>query len=250
MKALPPPSLIAKKIIRVAQRVYEEHPVFGQAISPTRLAMENGNTIDRLSRNTKLFDTFEQHRLDLRSIRTETKSKVLLEKKRRRESVVDVDVEVESSIPLDPYNYLKNEQVKTHKKANCGELAMYFQHLLYEAGIPTLRILANILDEAKSRVCSQHVFLVAGLDPTANLFDPSSYGDHATYLDAWWRTKEENGLFVPVRMGLQKIKDAFELEKGEFLEFQPDDDYCDCYSRYKFPTFATVGQLPSRFRNP
>jgi len=188
----------------------------------------------------------------LRSIRTETRSKVLLEQRRRRESVVDVDVEVESSIPLDPYNYLYNEQVKTHKNANCGELANYLQHLLYQQGIPTLRIKTKIQDPVEERIFSDHIFLVAGLDPTANLFDPSSYGDHATYLDAWWKTKKENGLFVPVQKGIKKIEQAFQLKKneGESLDLYPDDDYCDCWNRYKFPTFATVDQLPPRFRNP
>jgi hypothetical protein len=173
----------------------------------------------------------------------------LLEQRRRREGVVDV--EVESSIPLDPSRHLYNEQVKAHKKANCGELAGYFQYLLYQQGIPTLRMKTEIKNSAKARIFSDHIFLVAGLDPKANLFDPSTYGVHATYLDAWWRTEIENGLLVPVRMGLKKIEDAFQLKKkeGESLEIYPDDDYCDFCNRYKFPTFVTVDQLPSRFRN-
>lgn len=175
---------------------------------------------------------------------------ILGEIKRREKDIAVPVSEGTISSSLDPRGDIEKTRMQVDKIANCGELSDYFQRLLYEAGIPTLRIWAVIQAEAKSRVCSDHTFLVAGLDPTANLFDPRTY-KHAPALDAWWLTKNKKGLFLPMQNYIQKLKQTFQLDEqaGEYLSFGPADYYCNAMNGYRFPTFATVEQLPPRFRN-
>jgi hypothetical protein len=144
------------------------------------------------------------------------------------------------------------EAIQRDKVANCGQFSRYFQQLLYTVGLPTVKIRTIIQNQAKNRICSDHIFLVAGLNSKAKLKYPHTYGKHAVYLDAWWETEKEKGLFVPVREGLKKIKQAFQLDKkaGEFLEFYSVDHYCNDDNGYPFPKFATVPELPSEFKTP
>ena len=245
----PPPSLIANKIIRVAQRVYDAEPLFQQVESSTRLVIQNGNDL------TQIDPLLAEKINEIYKTNTKTRDLVddaILGEIKRREKDIAVPVSEETiSSSLNPRGDIEKTRMQVDKIANCSELSYYFQRLLYEAGIPTLRIWAVIQAEVKSRVCSDHSFLVAGLDPTANLFDPRTY-KHAAALDAWWLTKNKKGLFLPMQNYIQKLSQAFQLDKkaGEYFTFAPVDHYCDHNNRYKFPTFATVGQLPSRFRNP
>ncbi|MFN7311551.1 MAG: hypothetical protein ACK5T0_09320, partial [Vampirovibrionales bacterium] len=165
--------------------------------------------------------------------------------------LLDIDTRA-NSISLNLRIDLQNKLIKETEVANCGELTEFFQHLLYEVGLSTVKILMNIRNQAKTRVCADHVFLVAGLDPKANLFDPCTYGEHALYLDPWWKTNTEKGLFLPVQQGIEKIKKAFEIDltAGESLSFQSVDDYCNASNGYKFPKFATVDQLLPKFKIP
>jgi hypothetical protein len=222
--------------------------LFQQVQSSTRLVIQNGNNL------TQIDPLLAEKIIEIHKTNNKTRDLVndaILGEIKRREKDIAVPVsEGTISSSLDPRGDIEKTRMQVDKIANCGELSDYFQRLLYEAGIPTLRIWAVIQAEAKSRVCSDHTFLVAGLDPTANLFDPRTY-KHAPALDAWWLTKNKKGLFLPMQNYIQKLKQTFQLDEqaGEYLSFGPADYYCNAMNGYRFPTFATVEQLPPRFRN-
>jgi hypothetical protein len=217
--------------------------------SSSRLVIQNGNDL------TQIDPLLAENIIEIHKTNNKTRDLVndaILGEIKRREKDIAVPVsEGTISSSLDPRGDIEKTRMQVDKIANCGELSSYFQRLLYEAGIPTFRIWAVIQAEAKSRVCSDHTFLVAGLDPSANLFDPRTY-KHAPALDAWWLTKNKKGLFLPMQNYIQKLKQTFQLDEqaGEYLSFGPADYYCNFDNGYKFPTFATVEQLPPRFRNP
>ncbi|MFN7310955.1 MAG: hypothetical protein ACK5T0_06255, partial [Vampirovibrionales bacterium] len=126
-----------------------------------------------------------------------------------------------------------------------------FQYLLDKIGLSSVIMAANIKDSSKNRVCSDHVFLVAGLPPNANLKDPSSF-PKALALDSWWETDQEKGLFLPVQEYMEKLKQAFQLDEkaDEYLHVEPNDNYCHSGNSFTFPTFATVDQLLPKFKSP
>lgn len=243
-------SEITNRIIRTAQDVYKEEPWFQKAISPSRIAIQNGNDPDRISQDPALMGTLHTNQTVLELIRRERLAQDVEELKRKHKlGAVPI---VGNSLSVNPLFSLMEQRTKDTGVANCGELAYYFQRLLDTVGLPTLQIHVQIQGDAKKkRVCSDHCFLVAGLDSKASLSLPNTYGNHAVYLDAWW----EGGLFVPIKEGLEKLKGAFPLEAREYLKFKPIDYYCDYNNNnhnnnFKFPTFATVEQLLPKFKNP
>jgi hypothetical protein len=233
----------------MAQRVYDAEPLFQQVQSSTRLVIQNGNNLTQI--DPLLAEKIIEIHKTINKTRDLVNDAILGEIKRREKDIAVPVSEGTISSSLDPRGDIEKTRMQVDKIANCGELSYYFQRLLYEAGIPTLRISAVIQDEAKSRVCSDHIFLVAGLDPSAKLFDPHTY-KHAPALDVWWLTEKEKGLFLPMQAYIKKLKQTFQLDEqaGEYLSFEPGDYYCNNKNNFKSPTFATVEQLPPRFRNP
>ncbi len=243
-------SSIVEKIITEARHIYVQNS-FEHIESSTRLAIESGNDPSSVPKaSTDLFKKISTQREDLYKQRDQE-----LERRRActEEDFVDNPkyAQKADSCSLKAGLECLISLIKRSKVANCGELAYYFQHLLYEVGLPTIRISIKVQNQAKSRVCSDHDILVAGLDPSANVFDPHTY-KHAPALDVWWLTEKEKGLFLPMQEYIEKLKQTFQLDEqaGEYLSFEPSDYYCNDDNGYPFPKFATVPELPSEFRNP
>ncbi len=238
-------SKIAENIIREAKKVYNDQPLFKEIQSSTLIAVQNSPAsrmpecfadicrIIKRNRKTWLADRLKE----IEERRTIVPSNLIASDHCAERSLSHLEPGLKTMIDL----------IERTKVANCGPINYYFQHLLDKAGIPTLGVHATIPNEIRKGYCSDHLFLVTGLDPKGvDLHNPNSYGPNTAYLDVWG----ENGLFVPIKEGIERLKKTFNMKGKETFIFQPSDYHCNDSNGFKFPTFATVEQLPPRFRNP
>jgi hypothetical protein len=248
-------STIQRKVITVAEGVYKEASLFREVQSPTLIAIHNGNNRPNLKLNESLYNTYESYADKAKNNRKAVDKEISNEIIRRQEQQISQPIHSKDSSFLIPGLQEQYRLMIRDKVANCGELANYFQTLLYNAGLPTLKMYLAVNHNLKNRMSSNHEFLVAGFSPDAILDNPNTWGDDAVALCSWWKTDKEKGLFLPVQAFISKIEEALKVDPqaNEHLEFKPSDHYCNYFkTRYKgkVPAFATAPELPSEFKSP
>ena len=106
--------------------------------------------------------------------------------------------------------------VKKYKVANCREMVELLRHNLISKGIDCHRVGLNIgtKDYQKTRMASDHVFLVVNMKKDAKFEKPSTWGSNAIIVDPWAQSVSY------ASEGIEKLKNTFNLDESyEFFKF-------------------------------
>ncbi len=113
------------------------------------------------------------------------------------------------------YKILK-QLIRKHKGANCRELVELMRYRLLEKGIDCHRVALSIKskDYTKTRMASDHVFLVVNMKQGANFEKPATWGNKAIIVDPWTQS------VYRASEGVERLKTTFKLDESyEYFKF-------------------------------